>query len=406
MTPRELTQSLKSKAKQLGFELTGTCPAVSPTGFSRFSEWLDSGYAGEMAYLADRKEAYQHPSAVMEGVESLLMLGKSYFTQQPSSTRPGEGRISRYAWGSGDYHDLIHARLKQLCQFTRELDPAFEVRGVVDTAPLLEREFAALSGIGWQAKNTMLINPQMGSYFFLSALLINQPLEYDTPLEKGHCGTCTACIDACPTDAFVAPHRLDATKCISYLTIEHRSPIPNLLRSGIEDWMFGCDVCQDVCPWNRFSKRSPEPQFQPLPEHDPIQLCELFELTDESFRTRFRKTPLWRSKRRGILRNAAIVLGNSAAADSLTTSRQATAIEAPSTIVQALAKGLNDEEPLVRGASAWGLGQFRIQSSDNVAEQALQTRKQIEVDRSVLQEIDAALQTQVPPAGIEPTSED
>ena len=406
MTPRELTQSLKSKANQLGFELTGTCPAVSPTGFSKFSEWLDSGYAGEMAYLADRKEAYRHPSAVMEGVESLLMLGKSYFTQQPSPTRHGEGRISRYAWGSGDYHDLIHARLKQLCQFTRELDPKFVVRGVVDTAPLLEREFAALSGIGWQAKNTMLINPQMGSYFFLSALLINQPLEYDTPLEKGHCGTCTACIDACPTDAFVAPHRLDATKCISYLTIEHRSPIPNLLRSGIEDWMFGCDVCQDVCPWNRFSKRSPEPQFQPLPEHDPIQLCELFELTDESFRTRFRKTPLWRSKRRGILRNAAIVLGNSAAADSLTTSRQATAIEAPSTIVQALAKGLNDEEPLVRGASAWGLGQFRILSSDTVAEQALQTRKQIEVDRSVLQEIDAALQTQVPPAGIEPTSED
>lgn len=399
MTPQELTQSLKSEAYQLGFDLAGTCPAVSPTGFTRFSQWLDDGYAGEMAYLADRKEAYEHPSAIMEGVESLLMLGKSYFTKQPDSTRPGKGKISRYAWGSGDYHDLIHARLKQLCKFARELDPEFVVRGVVDTAPLLEREFAALSGIGWQAKNTMLINPQMGSYFFLSALLINRPLEYDTPIEKDHCGTCTACLDACPTDAFVSPHKLDATKCISYLTIEHRSPIPNALRPGIGEWMFGCDVCQEVCPWNRFSKTSEEPAFQPLPDHNPIELCGLFELTDESFRARFRKTPLWRSKRRGILRNAAIVLGNSAEAGDSNVFKK---------ITIALKKGLCDEEPLVRGAAAWALGQFRIESNDNGLAQALQARKQIETDPSVIQEITAALQakTQVPPAGIEPTSED
>ena len=390
MTLQELTQSLKSEAGRLGFELSGSCPAVSPTGFSKFSDWLENGYAGEMAYLADRKDAYQHPSAVMEGVESLLLLGKSYYTQAPQPPRADQGRISRYAWGAGDYHDLIHSRLKKLCQFARELNPGFVVRGVVDTAPLLEREFAAMAGLGWQAKNTMLINPQMGSYFFLSALLINQPLEYDAPLEKDHCGTCTACITACPTDAFVTPHRLDATKCISYLTIEHRSPIATELRAGMEDWMFGCDVCQDVCPWNRFAKASDEPAFQPLPAHNPIDLCDLFELTDESFRARFRKTPMWRSKRRGILRNAAIVLGNSLS--------QSQSVPTPR-IIDALKRGLCDSESLVRGASAWALGQAKGQTESAAFRDLLKSRIEIETDPMVRQEITDAITNSSTPSG-------
>ena len=351
MSPEELTQSLKREASRLGFQLAGACPAVSPDGYDQFSRWLEDGYAGEMLYLSERKAAYRDPNLVMQGVESLLMLGMSYHTQPPKIPEPGSGRISRYAWGAGDYHDLIHKRLKQLCQFARniESEKPIEVRGIIDTAPLLEREFAALAGLGWQAKNTMLISRDHGSWFFLAALLINQPLEYDQPVETNHCGTCRACLDACPTDAFVEPHVLDATKCISYLTIEHRSAIPVELRNGMGDWMFGCDVCQEVCPWNRFAVPSTEAEFQPIDSQNPIELIALFELDDESFRARFRKTPLWRSKRRGILRNAAQVLGNQKA----------------SLAIPALAVGLQDPEPLVRGACAWALGQMGTEEATN-----------------------------------------
>lgn len=375
MSPEELTQSLKTEAGRLGFQLTGACPAASPAGFDHFSQWLDAGYAGEMRYLSDRKDAYQDLNLVMNGVESLLMLGMSYSSCPPQDPGPTEGRVSRYAWGTGDYHDLIHARLKELCKFARSLqgepDRKVEVRGIIDTAPLLEREFAALAGLGWQAKNTMLINKSHGSWFFLAALLVNQPLAYDQPLETNHCGTCRACLDACPTDAFVAPHVLDATKCISYLTIEMRSAVEPELRTPMGDWMFGCDVCQDVCPWNRFALESTEPIFQPREGQNPLELCSLFELDDEGFRARFRKTPMWRSKRRGILRNAAIVLGNGGAVES----------------VPALLLGLQDVEPLVRGASAWALGQV----SDPRSKSALQSRLALESDDEVRAEIESAL---------------
>lgn len=340
MTPAYLTQSLKTEAARLGFSLVGACPAISPTGFEPFVEWLAQGYAGEMHYLEDRKEAYRHPESVMNGVTSLLMLGMPYQTQTRHSHLPGTGKIARYAWGAADYHDLVHQRLKLLKKFALSIDDTLSVRGVVDTAPLMEREFAQLAGIGWKAKNTLLINQAQGSWFFLAALLLDAPLEYDSPQESAHCGTCTACLDACPTDAFVGPHVLDATRCISYLTIEHRTAIPMEMRGLMQDWILGCDVCQDVCPWNRKAPTSDEPAFQPLPDQDPIDLRELFSLTDEQFRTRFRKTPLWRPKRRGILRNAAIALGNYPHPEN----------------IQPLARGLADTEPLIRGASAWALG--------------------------------------------------
>ncbi len=373
MLPEELTRSLKEEARRLGFQLSGACPAVTPVGYDHFSRWLEDGYAGEMLYLSERKAAYRDPGKVMQGVESLLMLGMSYHTQSPQIPRVSQGRISRYAWGAGDYHDLIHRRLKELCRFARSLssDAPIEVRGIIDTAPLLEREFAALAGLGWQAKNTMLINRSHGSWFFLAALLIDRPLAYDQPIETNHCGSCTACLDACPTDAFVGPHVLDATKCISYLTIEHRSSIPNALRSEMGDWMFGCDVCQEVCPWNRFAVESEESVFQPLDSQNPLELSELFDLDDETFRSRFRKTPLWRSKRRGILRNAAIVLGN----------------QRDPSGVAALQKGLNDCEPLVRAASAWALGQIAVE----VGTTALQNRLAIEEESEVLSELNQAL---------------
>lgn len=371
----QLTQSLKAEAARLGFAISGVCPAVTPAGFHQFTQWLDAGYAGEMNYLHERRAAYQHPSGVLPETKSLLMLGMNYQTQVPAFSSSGTGRIARYAWGETDYHDLIHTRLRVLKEFALELFANEKikdalVRGVVDTAPLLEREFAQLAGIGWSAKNTMLISREHGSWFFIAALLTNVQLEYDTPFVADHCGTCTACLDACPTNAFPEPGVLDATKCISYLTIEQRGPIAMELRPQIGDWILGCDICQEVCPWNRKAPLATEPEFAPLPENNPLKLADLFSLTDEEFRVRFRKTPLWRPKRRGILRNAAIALGN----------RPDLANLVP------LALGLNDVEPLVRGASAWALGRHGAPGVE-----LLKIRQAIESDAEVIQEIEMAL---------------
>jgi epoxyqueuosine reductase len=363
----DLTERLKAAARDLGFGLVGVCPAVAPSGITRFREWLAAGYAGEMKYLTERADAYGHPSSVLEGVRSILMLGMHYSIKAAGKPRNGYGLVSRYAWGNEDYHDVIHLRLKQLCGNLREWAPSSVARGVVDTAPLLEREFAQLAGLGWIGKNTLLLNRDSGSYFFLAALLTDVELNIDAPHESDHCGTCTACLDACPTDAFPAPYQLDATRCLSYLTIELRSAIPIDLRPGIGDWLFGCDICQDVCPWNGRAPGTTEDSFQPRADSNPMDLTALFLLNDEQFRERFRRTPLWRSKRRGILRNAAIVLGNQAQPSSH----------------DALATGLADTEPLVRAASAWALGQLATPR----ARTTLQRQLEIESDESVRKEL-------------------
>lgn len=345
-----LTEELKAEARRLGFALVGACQAVTPTGVSRLGEWLDRGYAGEMGYIEARRAAYEHPRHVLEGVRSVLMLGLPYGTEPPRSPQPGEGRISRYAWGAADYHDVIHDKLKRLIAVLEQHAPGAKARGVVDTAPLLEREFAQLAGLGWIGKHTLLIHKPAGSYFFLAALLTDQELTYDEPFTAEHCGTCRACLDACPTQAFPQPYVLDATRCISYLTIELRDAIPLELRAGIGDWLFGCDVCQEVCPWNekaegqgaRSLQKSDDAALQPAADANPVDLIALFDLDDDAFRQRFRHTPLWRARRRGILRNAAIVLGNQRAKAAL----------------PALQRGLNDSEPLIREACAWALRQI------------------------------------------------
>ncbi len=368
----DITRALKDEAHRLGFDLAGACPAVSPTGLSRFHEWLSAGYAGEMRYLTQRSEAYAHPGGVLAGARSLLLLAMNYRTTTPRASRPGEGRVSRYAWGI-DYHDVIHDRLARLCDFLRQLLPGAQVRGVVDTAPLLEREFAQLAGLGWIGKNTLLLNRRLGSWFFLAALLTDAELEYDEPHATDHCGTCRACLDACPTNAFVEPYVLDARRCISYLTIELRGPVPMELRSGLDDWVFGCDICQEVCPWNHRAGPTDEAGYQPAADMNPLDLAALFELDDDAFRRRFRDTPLWRPWRRGTLRNAAIVLGNRPTPEGRT----------------ALLKGLHDSEPLVRGACAWALGQYR----DAKAAAALEERLASETDAQVREEIAAAFES-------------
>ena len=247
-----------------------------------------------MHYLDQRREAYRHPESILEGVASVVMLGYRYRTARPPESPPGFGRVSRYAWGESDYHDVIRGKLKQLKAWLLRQVPDARVRGVVDTAPLLERDFARMAGLGWIGKHTLLIDPREGSWLFLAALLTDHELLADAPFATDHCGTCRACLDACPTDAFPEPYVLDARRCISYLTIELQDDIPEQLREGVGDWAFGCDICQDVCPWNRKSPVSEEPRFEPREDLYPLELATLFSLDDEAFRQRFGKTPLWK----------------------------------------------------------------------------------------------------------------
>ncbi len=372
MSIESLTQALKSEALNLGFDLVGACPAVSPLGISRFYDWLDAGYAGEMRFLSDWAEAYRDPTQVLDGARSILMLGLAYRTAEPAPAAPGEGRVSRYAWGA-DYHEVIHTKLGALADLHRRLTPGAAVRGVVDTAPVLEREFAQMAGLGWIGKNTLLLNRRHGSWFFLAVLLTTEVLDYDEPHVQEHCGTCRACLDACPTGALVEPYVLDARRCISYLTIELRQGIPLDLREGVGDWLFGCDACQEVCPWNRHSTTHGSEDFAPNPQRNPVDLVELFALDEATFRERFRAAPLWRAKRRGLLRNAAIVLGNQPHEPAL----------------PVLLGGLKDIEPLVRGACAWALG--RYPQPDATA--ALRARLAEESDPTVRGELESALRT-------------
>jgi epoxyqueuosine reductase len=334
---RTVAERIKDQARGLGFALAGVARAVEADGFTRLQEWLAHGYAGEMAYMGRYATERRHPAAVLPEVRSVVMVGMEYGSQaacglaaesQSLSRKRLTGKIARYAAGP-DYHDVLRDRLNRLLAWVQVEFAGTRGRGVVDTAPLLERDFARRAGLGWIGKNTMLINKHRGSYFFLGALLLDMELDPDAPHVADHCGTCTACLDACPTDAFAGPGWLDARKCISYLTIELRSPVPEELRPGVGDWLFGCDVCQEVCPWNRKDTTEPE----------SVDAAELLSLTEAEFRNRYRGTALARTKRRGLLRNAALVLGNTGDERALPALRQA----------------LDDPESLVRDAAAWAI---------------------------------------------------
>ncbi len=370
--PALFSESIKAEARRLGFDLAGIAPAVSPGGFSALTEWIAQGFAGEMQYLPGREAAYEHPRHVLDGVKSLIVLGTNYHTSNPTETQSGEARVSRYAWGTADYHDLLRERLKRLGDFLHAQKPGCRTRGVVDTAPLLERDFARLAGLGWFGKNTMLINKRAGSWLLLSAVLTDLELAADEPHHASHCGTCTRCLEACPTDAFPEPYVLDARRCISYLTIELKAPMPAELREGVGDWLFGCDICQEVCPWNHKAPATEEPAFQPLADLHPADALELLGLDEAQFRKRFRNSPLARPKRAGLLRNAAIVLGN----------------QTPAAALPVLMARLDDEEPLIRGAVAWALGRY---VDDPAAKAALTGRLSREEDAAVLAELNAAL---------------
>src|SRR5262245_28180089 len=302
-----LADRLKDRARALDFELVGIAPATGADGFDHFLHWLNRGFAGEMGYMNRQAQARRHPDTVLSSVRSVVMVGLNYRVGQNSNSAPG--KIASYALGD-DYHDVLRRKLNELLAWIGAEAPGTNGRGVVDTAPLLERDFARRAGLGWFGKNTMLIDKRLGSFFFLGALLLDIELPPDEPFTAQHCGTCTACLDACPTQAFAGPYKLDARRCISYLTIELHGPIPEELRPGVGQWLFGCDVCQDVCPWNRKAPLGREVGLQPRPDFAAVDPVELVGISDEEFRRRFRGTAIWRTKRQGLVRNAAIVLGN------------------------------------------------------------------------------------------------
>jgi epoxyqueuosine reductase len=333
-----LAARIKEQAHALGFELAGIAPAAPADGFDRLRDWLERGFAGEMDYMRRHAEARRHPAAVLPEVRSVAMLGMSYAPQRHGLQPAGLGKVARYAQGA-DYHDVLRRRLNQLLAWVQGEAPGCHGRGVVDTAPLLERDFARRAGLGWFGKNTMLLDKRHGSYLLLGALLLDLALRPDPPHEASHCGTCTACLDACPTQAFVAPGLLDSRRCLSYLTIEVKGPIPEELRPAMTEWLFGCDVCQEVCPWNRKALPGTEAALRPRPDLVAVELTELMTLSEEEFRRRFRGTALWRTKRRGLLRNAALILGNHGDPAALS----------------ALRRALDDPEPVIRDAAQWAI---------------------------------------------------
>jgi len=300
-----LEQRIKTRARAMGFDPVGITRLGPAATYAAFAGWLEQGYAGEMTYLARGAEKRRDTTLPFGGVRSAVVVALNYGGKQPA------GSIARYARGD-DYHDVMTARLEELHEWL-EAECGRDVRGkaYVDTGPILERDLAQRAGLGWIGKNTMLINPKRGSFFFLGALFVDLELEADAPFETDHCGSCTRCLDACPTGAFVAPHELDARRCISYLTIEHRSEIAPELQPLMGELLYGCDVCQDVCPWNRkFATELGDHALAPRPENLDPDPQSLVDLTEEAFRARFARSPIKRAKRSGMARNAAIAIRN------------------------------------------------------------------------------------------------
>jgi epoxyqueuosine reductase len=338
----ELTDCLKAEARRLGFDQVGIAPAMTPPGYPDFLRWLDEGNAAGMDYMTRHSEARAHPENVLADVRSVIMTSVIYGRNEQDSRAVGpmQAKVARYARGI-DYHRVLWDRLEALLHWLRGQRPEITGRVVADSAPLLERDYARLAGLGWIGKNTMLIDRRLGSFTFLGAVLVDLELAYDTPHQTNHCGTCTRCLDACPTAAFAGPYQLDARRCISYWTIEHRGLIPDSEATQLHDWVFGCDICQDVCPWNRKAPSGRLAEFDARPEWTRPDLLEWLQRTPEDWQNRLKGTALNRTKRAGLLRNAALLLGTRRLPEA-----------AP-----ALAARLDDpqEEAVVRAAAAWAL---------------------------------------------------
>ena len=347
----DLKAELVSRSLALGFDACRVARCVPPPHAAEFGRWLAEGNAGEMAWIERSKERRMDPEKVLPTARSVIVLAMNYWKnskfaatsearpgrQTPNSNSEGRGKIAGYALGD-DYHELIEGRLRELDQWLTA--QGGEQKCYVDTGPVLERDFAALAGVGWHGKSTMLISESLGAWFFLAEILTTLELPADESA-RDRCGSCTRCIAACPTGAIDAPHHLDARRCISYLTIELKGPIPVELRPLIGDRIYGCDDCLTACPWNRFARASRETEFAAR-ETARMSLVELLALSEEEFRRLFRKSPVKRLKRRGLLRNVCVALGNTGTPED----------------VPALERAARDSEPLVREHAEWALRQI------------------------------------------------
>jgi epoxyqueuosine reductase len=343
-------QDIKNEARRLGFILAGVTTPEPPPHLSTFERWLEAGRHGEMAYLANGRSRMRRadPRQILPECKSILVLAAPY--ADPKSAEASEvrapgpvGRVASYAWGD-DYHEVFIPKLQELVEFIeQQAGHPVPNRYYTDTGPILERDLAQRAGLGWIGKNTCLINPKQGSYFLLAEILLGIELEPDTPLTTDHCGTCTRCIEACPTECILPDRTIDARHCISYLTIELKDDIPDELRLLLADWIFGCDVCQMVCPWNRFATDTIEESFAPRLDVPRPSLTRELELTLETFSRKFKGSPVKRTKRRGYLRNVAVVAGNSGDENT----------------IPALEKAGKDAEPMVRDHAMWALNKVK-----------------------------------------------
>ena len=331
---RDLTRALKEEGYRLGFDRVGVAPAAPPATYPAFLDWLGDGHGAGMDYLARHAEVRSDPDRLLDGARSVVMASLVYGRPDPTPPGPTGGTVARYARGA-DYHEVLWRRLDAWLAWLVAERPGIRGRALADTAPLLERDFARRAGIGWFGKNTMLIDRAIGSFTVLGALVVDAELEPDAPSEKGYCGTCTRCLDACPTGAFAGPYRLDARKCISYWTIEHKGPVAAdaVAPSG---WVFGCDVCQDVCPWNRKAPDGRAAELDPVPGRTNPDLIAWLDADPAEFSKAIRGTALSRAGRPGLLRNAARVLAERRCLDA----------------VPALTRRLDDPDPTVRDAAA------------------------------------------------------
>lgn len=379
MDKQRLTQKVKSYARELGFTLAGVTNAEQPPHLDVYNRWLAGGLHGEMGYLANERAVQRRadPRAILPECQSILVLAAPYEKPRSRADSPDKGetlgRIAAYAWGE-DYHESFKSRLQRLVEFIEEqAGQPVANRWYSDTGPLLERELAQRAGLGWIGKNSMLINPKQGSYFLLAEILLGIELEVDLPIQNDYCGSCTRCIEACPTDCILPNRTLDARRCISYLTIELKGAIPEDLREEMENWVFGCDICQEVCPWNmRFAPAYGDAAFSTGEDVSWVDLKQELGLGPGDFRRKFKGSPVRRAKRRGYLRNTAVALGNTL------DEKQVAALK------RVL---LEEDETLVRGHAAWALGQI----GGEEAQAALLAGQRREADSTVLKEIRTAL---------------
>ncbi|MEA3350885.1 MAG: tRNA epoxyqueuosine(34) reductase QueG [Chloroflexota bacterium] len=375
ISPSELTKATKKEAHRLGFQLVGVTTPDPPAHLDVYVQWLDASHHAGMGWMAAERNRQRRadPLQILPECETVLVLGVRYPPPSvPPDFRGETGVVASYAWGD-DYHDVLPERLRALVSFIEtQAGRPVPNRCYTDTGPILERELAQRAGLGWIGKNTNLINPNIGSYFFLAEILLGIKLEVDAPFAADRCGTCTRCIDACPTNCILPNRTIDSNGCISYLTIELKASIPAELRPKIGDHIFGCDICQQVCPWNqRFARPDAGRLFRPRLEEDNPTLRHDLALSPQEFNRKFAGSPIKRTKRRGYLRNVAVALGNTGSASD----------------IPALARALHDDEPLIRAHAAWALGQIDGDESAN----ALTTAARTEVDEIVLTEIQSAL---------------